>query len=134
MQDRPEQEDEIYESVNDVLVTRHENPTIVNIEMSKQKDAEKSRPDRDCNAFKKLRKSSSLKYEDFDKDGYLKSNFANQLQKTSKYENSEIDQMIDSESKRNSGDSLGSKLYESIDEYNINSSSQTESTTYVEIE
>ncbi|CAG2256531.1 unnamed protein product [Mytilus edulis] len=134
LQDRPEQEDEIYESVNDVLVTRHENPTIVNIGMNKQKDVEKSRPDRDCNAFQKLRKSSSITYQDSGKECKLNANLAKQLHESSKYEISEMDLMIDSKSKRNSGDSLASKLYESIDDYNINSSSKTESTTYVEIE
>lgn len=116
------------------MYTPHVNHTFIHSEMDKNKDYQTLGPDRDCNTYEKIQGRKSLKYENFSDERTLKSNLANQLQEISKYENAETDPMTDFKSDRNFGDSLESKLYESKDNYNTNSSFQTESTTYAEIE
>ncbi|CAG2240404.1 unnamed protein product [Mytilus edulis] len=133
IQDRPQQKDEHdYMTVYDIDAPQHENPSFV-IEQNKDKNYDKlRRPDQDTNDYDKLQESTSQKYENSAKKHKLNTDLANQLQESLKYENSETNATKDFKSQSNLGESIASKLYESID--NCNSDSLTESTPYAYIE
>ncbi|CAG2240397.1 unnamed protein product [Mytilus edulis] len=121
-----------YMTVYDIDDPQHENPSFV-IEQNKDKNYDKlRRPDQDTNDYDKLQESTSQKYENSAKEHKLNTDLANQLQESLKYENSETNATKDFKSQSNLGESIASKLYESID--NCNSDSLTESTPYAYIE
>ncbi|VDI26640.1 Hypothetical predicted protein [Mytilus galloprovincialis] len=133
IQDRTQQKDEHdYMTVYDIDAPQHENPSFV-IEQNQDKNYDKlRRPDQDTNNYDKLQESTSQKYENSAKEHKLNTDLANQLQESLKYENSETNATKDFKSQSNLGESIASKLYESID--NCNSDSLTESTPYAYIE